>query len=355
MSFSEVMRTLALSQTQYHREQRHAIEMVAAYLWDTLPVLPEDLGRRPEEVDRRLNASSTNEGSLSLTKATPGRPDDEVHLVSFLADIVRLLEPVAAERHVCLRAALTDEDAGADADRDATRDDAIRTDRTALRNAVIGATGFLLEGARSGEIAVAASRPSGRIQIDVIHRGTPSAIVGGEGHEDKLRWSRELMQAIGGTLRLRDEGDGHAISLELPVKRPTLLVIDDNPDLIQLIARYLIDQDYAVLGAGSVEEGCATARSTRPDVILLDVMMPHRDGWDALQLLRHHPVTSQIPIVVCTVLAEDQLAHALGATAFIRKPLTRPALLRALERCLADRRRSAGERRGALAPRARSD
>src|SRR5262249_24466930 len=146
-----------------------------------------------------------------------------------------------------------------------------------------------------------------------------------------------------------------AISLKLPAKRPILLVIDDNPDLIQLIARYLIDQGYAVLGAGSVEEGCATAQLVQPAVILLDVMMPHRDGWDAVQLLRHHPSTSQIPIVVCTVLAENHLARTLGATAFIRKPLTRPALLRVLEQCLAGRRPPVGERREGPARRVRSD
>jgi CheY-like chemotaxis protein len=225
-----------------------------------------------------------------------------------------------------------------------------------LRNAVIGAVGFLIEGAESGDITVAASRPAGRLHLDLIHHGVLSPGVGGEARAERLRWSRELMQAIGGTLRLRREGDRPvAISLELPTERPTLLVIDDNPDLIQLIARYLVDQDYAVLGAGSVEEGCTTAQLTRPDVILLDVMMPHRDGWDALQLLRHHPATSQIPIVVCTVLAENRLAQALGATAFIRKPLTRPALLQVLEGCLAGRHPPVGGRPGGPAPRATSD
>ena len=62
-----------------------------------------------------------------------------------------------------------------------------------------------------------------------------------------------------------------------------------------------------------------------------------KDGWDALQSLRHHPGTQETPIVVCTVLAESQLAYALGATAFLRKPLTRAALLETLGRLAVSR------------------
>jgi len=77
-------------------------------------------------------------------------------------------------------------------------------------------------------------------------------------------------------------------------------------------------------------------------------MMPHKDGWDALQLLRHHPATAGTPVVVCTILAEHELARALGAAAFLRKPLTRPALLQTLDACLA-RGRPVARRPGAPA------
>ena len=68
-----------------------------------------------------------------------------------------------------------------------------------------------------------------------------------------------------------------------------------------------------------------------PQIIVLDVMMPHVDGWEILGRLRQHPVTGQIPIIVCTILAQEELALSLGASSFIRKPITRQAFLAALD------------------------
>ena len=60
--------------------------------------------------------------------------------------------------------------------------------------------------------------------------------------------------------------------------------------------------------------------------------IPERDGWDALQALKNDPDTRDLPVLVCTILREEQLALALGADGFIRKPLALPALLEALDR-----------------------
>lgn len=324
LSFREVMRTLALSQTHYHREQRRAIEMVAAYLWDTLPSpgLPQS-GPSVESAGRSSVSLVTDRQPLRVEISA--RRDDRVCLASLLAEIVQLLDQVATQHMVQLIVT-------------SVSDDMVLTDRTTLRNAVISSVGFLLQGARLGEIVLSAHRYDAVAQIDIRYHGSLSWRQVEDLYTEQLRSSQELMQAIGGTLR-GGEGDcGVFVSLSFPAGRQTLLVIDDNPDLVQLITRYLVDQEYAVFSAGSVEEGIVTAQNVLPDIILLDIMMPHRDGWDALQLLRHHPATAEIPIIVCTVLADAHLAKALGATAFIRKPLTRPALLQVLEQSLSVRR-----------------
>jgi len=325
MSFNDVMRTLALSQTQYHREQRRAVGMVAAYLWENLPgASSNDLQFVSQERERSDVRKSAKPDSLQSESAV-SRAEDEVHLASFLADVLQLMDKIAAQQSVHLRLASID-------------DEPVLTDRTTLRNAAISSIGFLLGQVREGEIIVASNRLGATVRIDIIGRGVLYLMADDVGLAEKLRWSRELMHAIGGVLTLERAADHEILlCLELPPQRPTVLVIDDNPDLVQLIKRYLIDQDYAVVSAGSVEEGISAAESIHPNVILLDVMMPHRDGWDALQILRHHPTTTILPIVVCTVLAENQLAQALGATAFIRKPLTRPALLQVLAQVLPGR------------------
>ncbi len=65
-------------------------------------------------------------------------------------------------------------------------------------------------------------------------------------------------------------------------------------------------------------------------------MMPGVDGWEILARLRQHPLTGNLPVIVCTILPERELALALGAAGFLPKPVTRQALLGAL-------RRAAGE------------
>ena len=60
--------------------------------------------------------------------------------------------------------------------------------------------------------------------------------------------------------------------------------------------------------------------------------MPHVDGWEILGRLKQHPATKDIPIVVCTILAQQELALSLGASGFLRKPVSRQAFLSALDR-----------------------
>jgi CheY-like chemotaxis protein len=61
-------------------------------------------------------------------------------------------------------------------------------------------------------------------------------------------------------------------------------------------------------------------------------MMAGQDGWETLQLLKNHPDTHDIPVLICSVLPEHDLARFLGAAELLEKPVTRPALLAALAR-----------------------
>jgi CheY-like chemotaxis protein len=68
----------------------------------------------------------------------------------------------------------------------------------------------------------------------------------------------------------------------------------------------------------------------RPTVIILDVLLPQEDGWELLMSLRADDRTRDIPVIVCSVLREPQLARSLGASAHLPKPVTQGALLEAL-------------------------
>jgi CheY-like chemotaxis protein len=126
------------------------------------------------------------------------------------------------------------------------------------------------------------------------------------------------------------------VVLALPaVQLATVLLVDDNPDTLRLFRRYLAGGSFRPIEAADGRQAIALARQARPRAIVLDVMLPSQDGWEILQSLRSDLVTQGIPVVMCSVLRQSDLALALGASAYLSKPITRDALLLTLRRVLA--------------------
>jgi len=121
------------------------------------------------------------------------------------------------------------------------------------------------------------------------------------------------------------------IGLKTSKRRALLLVIDDNEGLIHLLQRYLTDEAYNVMSAPNTEEGLEIIPQLQPDAIILDVMMPGIDGWELLQRLRTRRETEFIPVIICSVINDPELAFALGASQYVSKPVTREALRLALQ------------------------
>jgi signal transduction histidine kinase/DNA-binding response OmpR family regulator len=103
--------------------------------------------------------------------------------------------------------------------------------------------------------------------------------------------------------------------------RKTILIIDDDPDAADLMARALDRSGFATIRAAKGGEGIVIAREQQPDAITLDVMMPGMDGWSVLSVLKSDPRTSKIPVVMVTMLQDRQLGYALGAADFLTKPV----------------------------------
>ena len=115
-----------------------------------------------------------------------------------------------------------------------------------------------------------------------------------------------------------------------------VLMVDDNADAIQLVHRYLRQSDsYYLVSATAPDEALRLAASLVPAVILLDVMLPGRDGWEVLTLLKAHPETARIPVIISSVLQQPDLGHALGAAALLPKPFDAGQLINCLTRVLA--------------------
>jgi len=103
----------------------------------------------------------------------------------------------------------------------------------------------------------------------------------------------------------------------------TILVIDDEPELVKLLDYNFTKAGYLVLCAKDGENGLAAARKHSPDAIILDVMMPGLDGWEVCKRLRQDPATSALPLLMLTAKAEEGdrvLGLELGADDYVTKP-----------------------------------
>ena len=109
-----------------------------------------------------------------------------------------------------------------------------------------------------------------------------------------------------------------------------ILVVDDNPDNLQLISELLLDR-YRLKVAGNGAKALRIAQgSPRPDLILLDIMMPEMDGYEVCRRLKAEPQTRDIPLIFLTAKSEvaaEQRGFDLGAADYITKPISPPILL----------------------------
>jgi len=117
----------------------------------------------------------------------------------------------------------------------------------------------------------------------------------------------------------------------------TVLVIDDEATIRDLMQRYLVKEGFRVVVASSGEEGLRLARELRPDAITLDVMMPGMDGWAVLTALKADPIVADIPVVMLTIVDDKNLGYALGAADYLTKPIDRDRLLTVLHAHRRDR------------------
>lgn len=105
-----------------------------------------------------------------------------------------------------------------------------------------------------------------------------------------------------------------------------VLVIDDDANVRDLMERFLTRQGYDAISAANGTEGLELARQTRPDIITLDVMMPHKDGWQVLREIKSDPLLAATPVIMLTQVADANLCFTLGAADYLRKPVD-PQLL----------------------------
>jgi CheY-like chemotaxis protein len=152
-----------------------------------------------------------------------------------------------------------------------------------------------------------------------------------EDSQKSLSIVHQLMDLFNGTFIFNNDMGNYAILLAFtPIEKIPALLIDDNPDTILLFQRYTSNTRYIISGVRDPDKALHMAVLNAPKIIFLDLMMPGVDGWEILNQIRENPLTSAIPVVVVSIMPQESLALAMGANAFLQKPISQNDVLKLL-------------------------
>lgn len=153
-----------------------------------------------------------------------------------------------------------------------------------------------------------------------------------QGLLDQWKMGKLFFTIQGLNQRIAENSGETTISIILPVRKQiSCLVIDDVEFVRRLIERMLGSYGIQVFGADNYADAVSLIQFMKPDFILLDVLMPKMDGWQMITNIKSNPDMSDIPVIICSVLYEPELSQAVGAKAYIRKPINRLELIKTLQ------------------------
>lgn len=110
--------------------------------------------------------------------------------------------------------------------------------------------------------------------------------------------------------------------MEYQISKQKILIADDEPNVRKLVS-HLLAEDYIVIEATDGKEAVDAALKHKPNLILMDIMMPHVDGYTACYTIKSNPVTRAIPVVMLTGVGHElnrKLSQQMGADAYVTKP-----------------------------------
>lgn len=307
-STTKALHQLALSERQYYREHQRAIQTISRIIWD------------------EYFADAAPESSApahSLADELDYLEDDDSHQV--LHPQQELMAAVLATQLIAEQRGITVEVGESPAPV------TLNASQPVFRQLLIY---LLIE-------VIGASSLGARIKIafelaadqHVLSISSEALRVDGSAFCARLRQdgtASELIRHLNAELSWKDEPAQIMVAFKREVHN--ILIVDDNPDTISLFKRYLVNQPYRLLSAAGEREAWDIAQGPPLMCIILDVMLPGKDGWQILQSYKSHPATANIPVLICSVLEMEDLANSLGADGYLKKPPARAELLSILSR-----------------------
>ncbi len=240
----------------------------------------------------------------------------------------------------------------------------MQTDRTKLRQNLFNLLSNASKFTKEGHVNLSVTREGPMLRFDVRDDGigmtteqlsrlfTPfvqaenstSSRYGGTGLG--LSIVKSYCEMLGGSVSVTSApGVGSTFTLRLPAAAAasvadntlaTILIIDDDPVALDTLGATVRSAGYAVLTATGAEAGIALAREALPDAVLLDIIMPGRDGWSVLRTLKEDPRLCEMPVIMVSMIGDREMGLAFGAVEHLSKPVDPARLIAALEALAGD-------------------
>lgn len=324
----DVANQMGISLRQLRRLQQSALEALAYRLAEQFH--PQHSHLPPIPPPEPAPSAAANAGEeLDWLKASP--PEETTDPSEALPAAVELLRPLARQRGVSVEITLEKDLPHIAAHPIAVRQAFLNVLTVAVLNSPSDA---------STRIRAVADAVQGQVRITIDwETGGPAPQRDSAEDRHKLEFAQRLVELCAGRLQVAAKEEKHSASFIFSaLAQQMVLAIDDNAQALQLLQRYVAGTRYRVVGTQDASEALELIRTRSYQVIVVDVMMPHTDGWTVLAELKQSPLTGAIPIIVCTVLPQRELALSLGANDFVQKPVSRQAFLQALDRQVSLRR-----------------
>jgi CheY-like chemotaxis protein len=303
MAVQEVAQELGLSQRQTYRDLRSGDERIASIVWANL------VNRQP--MSETIASAETVPETGQLQMGPQFQPTNLNELVSRVCNI---LKPLAGLHSIDFEMHLPDEPV------------IIPTDTMIARQVITGLLSLAIQQALSGPLGVHLIPQADSCLLQLVIKAARDA-------EKRPDPSIGLYaQNLGWTLYQQADADQVEIAIRIQTHHRTCLVIDDHQGFVELLERYVADYNVHLVMANDGAQGIELAQQLQPNVIILDVMMPGMDGWQILQRLHSTPATKAIPVVVCSVFYDPELAFTLGAADVLKKPVRKEDLVVALKK-----------------------
>jgi CheY-like chemotaxis protein len=311
----EVAVRLGVSLRQLAREQDHAVDILATVLAEKYPALASTLSRQP----LAISVQPPGAVSADLSRFAAETPDLPLRLSCELENITNMIEPLLSQKQISVETRLPPYTAG------------VMAHPVALRQALLVSIYAVLRGAGTKKILIEAQNNGEQVQITIRAEGTTN--VGNLPAQADVEIVSRLVEMNGGWMDFIDTNDGSSAILSLPAfQHSLLLVIDDDPNFLRFVEQSGQGSCYRIVSTPEPALAREWAIRYEIDFIMLDVMIARFDGWQLLKVLHEHPHAGKIPVVVCSTIDLEEVAYSLGASAFLRKPITREVLFATLDR-----------------------